>query len=338
MLVSIVVPCFNCEHTIQRTINSLFRQTYRNLEIILIDDGSTDKTAHIVDNLKQNDSRIVVKHIPNKGVSHARNVGINISQGSFITFVDSDDELEPNIIQQAIIAQKKIDADIVFFGHADITIKTSSTNRHDYSLVKPIDLTIAQHNETFFQTMFELERSRYLFSCWGKLIRKSWIADTRFETDINYGEDTTWILTLLKKKGRIIAIPDIGYLYHQSSQGLLNSFSPKKSESIVKAHQRQIQFYLWSQMPAEYQRFVQLRLTNDVFWALQTIKTVSVSVPLQKRMEFIKTLTDSPLRSMYLRNAKFASVGRWLKILFVINSDPLWLRYCARPKTLTDMN
>lgn len=327
MLISIIIPCFNCEQTIRRTVNSLLQQNYDNVEIILVDDGSEDNTASIIDDIGLEDTRIIVKHTSNQGVSHARNIGIDLARGSFITFVDSDDELEPNILLRAATVQKNSDADMVIFGHADIAAGKQSSDRHDYSIVNPIDLMFTQHDETFFQVMFELERSRYLFSCWGKLIRKSWIGDTRFDSDIIYGEDTTWILTLLRRAGRVVAMPDVGYLYHQSSQGLLNSFSVKKAASIVKAHQQQARFYSWSQMSDEYQRFAQLRLTNDVVWALQTAKTAPSSVSLQERMEFTRTLTRSPLRPIYMRNIKSAATSKLLKILFILDNSPLWSWY-----------
>lgn len=327
MLVSAIIPCFNCEHTIQQTVNSLLQQTYNDIEIILIDDGSTDNTASIIDGIGHRDSRVVTKHTSNRGVSHARNAGIALAKGSFITFVDSDDELEPDILRQALMAQKNSNADMIIFGHADINAESASVDRHDYSIDHTVDVSLVQRDRTFFQTMFELERSRYLFSCWGKLIRKTWIADTRFDPDITYGEDTTWILTLLQKKGHIVAIPDIGYLYHQSSRGLLNSFSMNKSKSIVKAHQQQAKFYVWNQMPDEYRQFVQLRLTNDVFWALQTLKTAGSSVSEQNRMQFVTTLTHSPLRPIYLRNIKSAATSRILKILFILNNHSLWSQY-----------
>lgn len=327
MLISVIIPCFNCERTIRKTVNSLIRQTYDNIEIILIDDGSTDNTASIIDDIKCDDVRVVAEHTSNQGVAHARNTGIDLAKGSFITFVDSDDELEPDILRQAVIAQKESSADMLIFGHADIPQKNVSSNRHNYSIDNSIDISFDQRDKKFFQTMFELERSRYLFSCWGKLIRKAWIADIRFDPDITYGEDTTWILTLLQKEGHVTAIPNVGYLYYQSSQGLLNSFSMNKSRSIVKAHQQQAKFYVWSQMSDEYRQFAQLRLTNDVFWTLQTLKTAGTSVSKQDRMQFVATLTHSSLRPIYLRNIKLAATSRILKILFILNNRLLWSWY-----------
>lgn len=326
-LISIIVPCFNCEYTIERTVNSLIAQSYRNIEILLIDDGSTDSTPSVIDAIAKHDNRISIQHTVNQGVSRARNCGLELAKGSFITFVDSDDTLETNILQCAVTAQESSDADMVIFGHADIIQENQHIDRRDYSIDDLIDLSFTQRDEAFFQVMFTLENSRYLFSCWGKLIRRSWIADVRFDPAINYGEDTTWILTLLQQKGHITALPDVGYFYCGSDQGLLNSFSKRKFSSIVKAHQQQVKFYLWNRMSDEYQKLVQLRLTNDVFWALQTLKTTDDSVSAQERMQLATVLTHSPLRPLYLRNVKSAATNRYLKILFMINNNLLWKLY-----------
>lgn len=326
-LISIIVPCFNCEHTIERTVGSLVMQAYQNIEILLIDDGSTDATSSIIDAIAEHDNRIVVQHTVNRGVSHARNYDLELAKGSFVIFVDSDDALETDILQRAAATQESFDADMVIFGHADIVQENQRINRRDYSTNNLIDLSFTQRDESFFQVMFTLENSRYLFSCWGKLIRKSWIAGIRFDPDINYGEDTTWILTLLQQEGHITALPDVGYLYYGSSQGLLNSFSKHKFSSIVKAHQQQVKFYLWKRMSDEYQQLVQLRLTNDVFWALQTLKAADDSVSSQERVQLATILTHSPLRPLYLRNIELAATSRYLKILFMIDSNLLWKLY-----------
>ncbi len=93
-ILSVVVPIYNAEEKLDRCIQSILSQTYDNFELILIDDGSIDKSAFICDKYALNDKRIVVKHIPNSGVSTARNLGIDLSRGQYLMFVDSDDYIE----------------------------------------------------------------------------------------------------------------------------------------------------------------------------------------------------------------------------------------------------
>ena len=96
-LVSVIIPAYNIERYISRCLDSIMAQTYNNLEIIVIDDGSKDQTAEILDDYQKRDSRIIVVHKENGGVSSARNNGLDIATGDYISFVDGDDLIESNM-------------------------------------------------------------------------------------------------------------------------------------------------------------------------------------------------------------------------------------------------
>lgn len=102
-LISVIVPIYNVEQYIHRCIDSIINQSYKNIEIILVDDGSPDNCPDICDQYKNDDSRVVVLHKENGGLSSARNAGIQIAQGSFVTFVDSDDYILPDMVEQLVI-------------------------------------------------------------------------------------------------------------------------------------------------------------------------------------------------------------------------------------------
>lgn len=113
-LVSIIVPVYNTEQTLlEKCINSLISQTYKNLEIIIVDDGSNDDTAHLCDEISLSDSRIVVIHKQNGGLSSARNAGLEIVKGDFISFVDSDDFIEIDSIEKLLYARQTSGCQIV---------------------------------------------------------------------------------------------------------------------------------------------------------------------------------------------------------------------------------
>ncbi|MFR9165784.1 MAG: glycosyltransferase [Dysgonomonas sp.] len=118
MLISVVVPIYNMEKYLERCVNSLLTQTYPNIEIILVNDGSTDKTAEICDEFAKTDNRIKVIHKENGGVSTARNTGIDNSTGEYISFVDPDDWLEPNayeILTDTLNKPENQEVDIIRF-------------------------------------------------------------------------------------------------------------------------------------------------------------------------------------------------------------------------------
>lgn len=118
--VSIIIPSYNSEKTISKTLNSVINQTYNNIEIIVVNDGSTDRTQKIVEQFCQLDDRITLISEPNRGVSAARNIGINSSTGDFISFLDSDDTYELTFVQEMV---SKIDNgrfDAVYCGYNTI--------------------------------------------------------------------------------------------------------------------------------------------------------------------------------------------------------------------------
>ena len=101
MKFSVIIPCYNVEKYIENTVKTVLNQTYKDFEIILIDDGSNDSTLAILNNLKETDDKIKVFTQPNKGVSYTRNRGIDIAKGEYIYFLDADDEIK--IIMNQIV-------------------------------------------------------------------------------------------------------------------------------------------------------------------------------------------------------------------------------------------
>lgn len=112
-LVSIIVPIYNVERCLERCINSIKGQSYRNLEIVLVDDGSTDKSGQICDRVKQDDNRIQVVHKKNSGLGMARNTGLEHVAGKYVMFVDSDDYIDKNAVKKLVVCALEHDAEIV---------------------------------------------------------------------------------------------------------------------------------------------------------------------------------------------------------------------------------
>lgn len=119
-LISIIVPIYNVEQYLRRCVDSIINQTYQNIEIILVDDGSPDNCGKICDEYAKQDQRVKVIHKPNGGLSDARNVGIENSQGDYLMFIDSDDWIELNSCDYLLDLSHKNNSDIVIFGVNDV--------------------------------------------------------------------------------------------------------------------------------------------------------------------------------------------------------------------------
>ena len=141
-LISIVIPIYNVEKYIEKCLDSVIKQTYKNIEIILVDDGSPDNCGKICDSYANNDKRIQVIHKENGGLSDARNVGIERANGKYITFVDSDDYIELDYIEYLYTLIKKYNTKISFckvnvvFNENNTDNKLENNNKTDYKWTK----------------------------------------------------------------------------------------------------------------------------------------------------------------------------------------------------------
>ena len=129
ILVSVIVPVYNVEEYLGRCVDSILSQTYRNLEVILVDDGAKDNSGAICDSYAQKDSRVRVIHKENGGLSSARNAGIDIASGDYLEFVDSDDWLEPDAVESMIQQALTHQVDLVLGGRWDVSAETGEKKK-----------------------------------------------------------------------------------------------------------------------------------------------------------------------------------------------------------------
>lgn len=185
-LISVIVPCYNVEKYLEKCVESILNQTYQNLEIILVDDGSTDSTPTLCDKLALADTRIKVFHKVNEGVSIARNTGIENSIGKYVTFLDSDDWIEPDTIKIAYEKIKKDDLDLVVWGYtADFVNENEQVlNSREYKA----EGVCERGNASILTQKDTLGLSGYV---WNKIYKTDIIKDNNlnFKLDISLYED-----------------------------------------------------------------------------------------------------------------------------------------------------
>ena len=139
MTISVIVPVYNAENYIDKCVESLVNQTYKNLEIILVNDGSTDSSGTKCDEWAKKDSRIKVIHKENGGVSSARNAGLDVAEGAYVAFVDSDDSLKTTAYEKSVSEIQQHNLDLLIFGYE--TVFT------DHSVKKYMDCTMSTRYE-----------------------------------------------------------------------------------------------------------------------------------------------------------------------------------------------
>lgn len=190
--VSIIVPIYNVEKFLDKLIMSLIRQTYKNLEIILVDDGSPDNSGAICDKYAQQDERIKVIHKENGGVSSARNCGIDISKGNYILFVDGDDWIEPDCVEYFVSLIKETDSDMAF------SDKNFSTKDRIQNSTDSIEMWSAE------KTIAAFLYPGIPIGCWNKIYKTDFIKKNNIRfTMRKSGEGMHFIVTAAQRANKI---------------------------------------------------------------------------------------------------------------------------------------
>lgn len=222
MVISIIIPVYNVKFYLKECLNSIINQSYKNLEIILVDDGSTDGSEKICDEYAAKDKRIVVIHKENGGVSDARNKGLDICTGDYISFVDSDDWLELDAYERILNVAKKTKADIVVCGYI-LEFKNGKIN---YSLDnKMIRENLKILDELFYDKNFPN-------AVWGKLYKKEIFRNLKFPSGKIY-EDMLIKYDILKETDKIVILDNLLYHYRQRESSIMNIKRKTFNERII---------------------------------------------------------------------------------------------------------
>lgn len=224
-LVSVIVPIYNAERYIKRCIDSLINQTYDNLEIIIVNDGSYDKSKYICENYAKKDARIKLINKENEGVSIARNLGISHATGEYIMFVDADDYLDSCAIEKLISLLKTYSVDIVKMNYTNFYDNGKTLiNKMNFD-AKYINSVISNNNNSLEDIIAE---TYFLNVIWGQLIKTELVKNIKFNRDLIYGEDLLFNYQLLNKTNKIYITDYIGYFYYINSNGANQNYDYDK--------------------------------------------------------------------------------------------------------------
>ncbi len=222
-LISVIVPVYNVEAYLAKCVDSILGQTYDNLEVILVDDGSPDRCGAICDSYAVSDPRVVVIHKENGGLSDARNAGIDIAKGRYITFVDSDDYLALDCIECLYQNLQTHDADIS-------VISFLSPSGDDLTVDDRISITECFDAEQAIVEM--LHAGKISVSAWGKLYHKDAFRAIRFPCGMWY-EDLATAYKFAMQAKKIVWTNHVGYYYVMRSSSFMHSaFSMERLQML----------------------------------------------------------------------------------------------------------
>jgi glycosyltransferase involved in cell wall biosynthesis len=260
-LVSVIIPIYKVEAYLQQCIESVVNQSFHNLEIILVDDGSPDNCPAICDEYAKKDNRIKIIHKENGGLSDARNAGLDLASGDYIFFVDSDDFITTNCIQELVNEIQK--------GNYDVAIA-----KHTSSFLPSCPKVQSKELTTNYQIAKAFCETKFSPCAWNKLYKTRFIKDNglRFFKGILF-EDQLWSLQWVTQASRICLLSNITYVYNTRSASIMESCSADLEKSLNS----------WKIILGEYRKLLSTGLYPNELTGKILIQKIEESLYLSRK-------------------------------------------------------
>lgn len=304
-LVSIVMPAYNAGDCIEKSLGCILNQSYKNIELVVIDDGSKDDTAEKLRRLSEKDSRLKAFSVENGGPAKARNIALgHISEKSdYVMFADSDDQLLPDAVEYALKAAES-GADMVIFGFTIVDAQGGERNYCERAQII--------EREEFKDSFARLYKANLLNQVWGKLYKSSLIKENAVEfPDYRWGEDRIFIFDCLKHVKKLAVLPECKYRYiMQPGESLITKYYDKKF-SVCKEIDRRVQ-EICRELQVEDDADFKYMYSKSVFSCITNMYSPSCKLKKEEKREAVKNIIEDP--SIKQRCNK-ASGGLPVKIL-----------------------
>jgi len=314
-LISVIVPVYKTEKYLHRCVESILMQTYKNLEIILVDDGSPDKCPKICDEYAKKDNRIKVIHKQNGGLASARNAGLDIATGCYISTVDSDDWIESQTYETTMAIMQEHNPDLIKWSY----YKVSGENK---KIAKKINYTsgflYGDDKEKFLlDTLSSQAMGNNIVTC---LFKREIIINKRIHIpeNISMEEDLYFLTSYLLNCNNVYILPNVFlYNYFQNQQSMTKSYSDKYRDSILIAVKEMKQLLKKTNSNSEnlYKAYMS-RLVETIFYLIMIIEKSNKSL-LEKEQE-LKEFIMNPDIGVYISNVLIKKYSFYKKIIFYL--------------------
>ena len=301
--ISIIIPIYNAEHFLKQCIESILNQTYRELEVILINDGSTDHSLQICRYYEHLDSRIIIINQPNRGVSCARNAGLTQATGAWISFLDADDWLDTGALEWAIHTQQCYNTDIVLWNRID-EFQTKSVPRF-YADNKLIISDIKEYENFKFRIFTghspEGKRDYGPQNIYAKIIRKKVLNNIRFDESLKHHEDIFFMLEVYEQAKSLYLENQLFYHRRIHTNSAIHKFCPEIAQNNKLISYKYLHFLKKNNKSVKYYNFWK---GLHVHWLTQ-IFSLYVFHPYNKmyfkvKLNYVHILLDSdPYKNVF---------------------------------------
>lgn len=308
--ISFIVPVYNVELYLRKCIDSILSQSYQEIEIILVDDGSTDNSSEICDEYLSIDSRITVIHKPNGGLSDARNRGVDVAMGDYVMFVDSDDFLANESVVEMLIKELDTSESPYDFVNFNCVYYYQKSNVYKpWPLYPASVINSMDKNETVVNL---ISLGLFPMSACLKIIRKDFLVENhiRFQKGIT-SEDIPWFLNIILASKKYKFINGYYYIYRKQVAGTISSsFSSKKYSDLFLIVQNELNVLQSKNIDPLFREAILSFLAYEYCIILGLVNNFN----LQQREQHLKALKQYEWLLQYDLNPKVRMVKRCLKI------------------------
>lgn len=309
-LISIVIPVYNVEKYIEECLDSIINQTYDNIEIILIDDGSTDNSGNLCDEYARKDKRIKVVHKKNAGASDARNKGIALSTGKYIAFVDADDLIHKNYIRILLeIIREKL-ADIAVGGYSLFQDKKECQDKlFDKNYLSETEILSDKH---LYDDSFIKNETMILTVPWGKLFKKELWEGIEYPVG-KINEDTFTSYKVMENAKRVAFLKEPIYYWRNNPDSVTRSKFSLKYLHGLEAFQEQLEYFKYKKK----QRYIEIvydAYRDWFFWSYNEMKKANMDYKKELRpyYEYMRN------NIRHIKLTKSIGFYKWLKYRYLI--------------------
>lgn len=316
--VSVIVPIYNKEKCLSRCINSLINQTFNDIEIILINDGSIDKSKDICNEYSEKDRRVKVIHKDNGGVSSARNFGLKIALGRYITFVDPDDYLDNDAIETLYELIIKYDSDIACY-----RMRVYKNEEINNNLLEDINIKLYKGKEIIRnQVLF----GKFLHSSCNKLYSRNLFdgINDKFNEDIKYAEDALFNICIMSKAKKLVDSNVQKYNYFINKESTVNNINIKRLD-ILKAQRIMVDF-----LNIEYGEYVEEIKKQYIKSSILLVSDMSNIKDISNKKDILACLRNQVIKDKKVWYG-VKNINIKTKLQFnIIRINPILLLYAYR--------
>lgn len=301
-LVSIIIPVYNAARFLENTLKSIIKQTYENLEIIIIDDGSTDNSEEICRKFQDEDTRIIYNRVQNGGICKARNIGLNLASGEWICFCDHDDEYSLDFIETSKKLAFERNADIVCSAYNEIEIREGEIISEEVRIPPKL------HNDWNRENIFKdyLSYQKCFTTVWNCMYKKASICGNAFDTRLKYGgEDVLFNLNALNKGCVVAKNERIVYShYKRYGQSASSKFNSNRMDSLLICLNQENKMI----RNERYNNYRSIIAMSEAYYLGGILKLVFGSGYACSYKKFIDLMAEIQAKKYYTWEKRFASI------------------------------